>query len=71
MAAVLSDGHIGPIKPLKQLSIMNTAVFKGPKYREPRSFTWKQNSKLFMDSVEDYALRWVKQDCVVVDNLSE
>ena len=29
--------------------------YLSPKYRKPRSFTWKQNSKLILDSVEEYA----------------
>ena len=33
---------------------------KGPKYREPTTFSWKYNFKLVMDSVEDYARRWAK-----------
>ena len=41
------------------------------KYREPRSFTWKQNSKLILDSVEEYAQRWAKKEDVEVDTLSE
>ena len=44
---------------------------KGPKYREPRSFTWKQNSKLILDSVEEYAQHWAKKEDVEVDTLSE
>ena len=39
--------------------------------REPRSFTWKQNSKLIWDSVEEYARRWAKKEDVAVDTLSE
>ena len=44
---------------------------KGPKCREPRSFTWKQNSKLISDSVEEYERRWAKKEDVEVDILSE
>ena len=44
---------------------------KGPKYREPRSFTWKQNSKLILNSVEEYARCWAKKEDVEVDTLSE
>ena len=28
---------------------------KGPKYRVPNQMNWKQNFKLLMDSLEDYA----------------
>ena len=44
---------------------------KGPKYREQRSFTWKQNSNLILDSVEEYVRRWAKKEDVEVDTLSE
>ena len=44
---------------------------EGPKYREPRSFTWKQNSTLILDSVEEYARRWAKKEDMEVDTLSE
>ena len=42
-----------------------------PKYREARTFTWKYNFKLIMDSIEDYARAWTKQEEVEVDTLSE
>ena len=41
------------------------------KSHQPRSFTWKQNSKLILDSVEEYARRWAKKEDVEVDTLSE
>ena len=44
---------------------------KGPKYREPKSFSWKYNFKLIMDSVEDYARRWAKQEEEKTNSLSE
>ena len=44
---------------------------KGSKYKKPRCFTWKQNSKLIFDSVEEYARRWAKKEDVEVDTLSE
>ena len=44
---------------------------KGPKYREPQPINWKQNFKLLMDSVEDYAKDWAKREKVEVDTLSE
>ena len=37
------------------ISKFRNILSKGPKYRKPRSFTWKQNSKLILDSVEEYA----------------
>ena len=46
-------------------------ISKGPKYREPQKFSWKYNFKLIMDSVEDYARSWAKQEEVELDTLSE
>ena len=46
-------------------------ISKGPKYREPQKFSWKYNFKLIMDSVEDYARSWAKQEDVELDTLSE
>ena len=43
---------------------------KGPKYREPTTFSWKYNFKLVMGSVEDFARRWAKQEEVELDSLS-
>ena len=54
-----------------RISKLRDILSKGPKYREPRSFTWKQNSKLILDSVEEYARRWAKKEDVEVDTLSE
>ena len=45
-------------------------ISKGPKYREPQTFSWKYNFKLIMESVEDYARSWAKQE-VELDTLSE
>ena len=46
-------------------------ISKGPKYREPQKFSWKYNFKLIMESVEDYARSWAKQEEVELDTLSE
>ena len=54
-----------------RISTIRDFLSKGPKYREPRSFTWKQNSKLILDSVEEYARRWAKKEDVEVDTPSE
>ena len=50
---------------------MRDLISKGPKYREPHSFSWKYNFKLIMDSVEEYARKWAKQEEVELDTLSE
>ena len=65
-------GHIitGDLN-IVRISKLRGILSKGPKYREPRSFTWKQNSKLILDSVEEYARRWAKKEDVEVDTLSE
>ena len=44
---------------------------KGPKYREPVSFSWHQNVNIIMDACEEYARRWAKKEDVEVDTLSE
>lgn len=44
---------------------------KGPKYREPRSFTWHKNFNIIMNSCEEYARRWAKREEVELDTLSE
>ena len=46
-------------------------ISKGPKYREPRSFSWKYKFKLIMDSVEEYSCKWAKQEEVKLDASSE
>ena len=46
-------------------------ISKGPKYREPQKFSWKYNFKLIMDSIEEYARGWAKQEDVELDTLSE
>ena len=73
----LNDGFVGcqgyvhwVVRCTSQLS-HPWVLSKSPKYREPRSFTWKQNSKLSLDSVEEYARRWAKKEDVEVDTLSE
>ena len=65
-------GHIitGDLN-IVRISKLRDILFKAPKYRQPRSFTWKQNSKLILDSVEEYARRWAKKEDVQVDTLSE
>ena len=54
-----------------RISKLRDSLLKGPKYRKPRYFTRKQNSKLILDSVEEYARRWAKKADVEVDTLSE
>ena len=44
---------------------------KGPKYREPVSYSWHQNFDIIMDACEEYARRWAKKEDVEVDTLSE
>ena len=50
---------------------MRKILSKGPKYREPQPFTWKQNFKIIMDSVEEYARSWSKREDVSTSTLSE
>ena len=44
---------------------------KGPKYREPVSFSWHQDFDIIMDACEAYARRWAKKEDVELDTLSE
>ena len=44
---------------------------KGPKYREPTSFSWHQNFDIIMDACEAYARRWAKKEDVELNTLSE
>ena len=44
---------------------------KGPKNREPVSFSWHQNFNIIMDACEEYARRWAKKEDIEVDTLSE
>ena len=52
-------------------SNLRCLISKGPKYREAQPFTWGQNFKILMDSVEEYARTWAKREKVEVDTLSE
>ena len=65
-------GHVvtGDLNIVENHSLRNL-LMKGPKYRENRSFNWKYNFKLVMDSVEEYARGWAKQEGVEADTLSE
>ena len=44
---------------------------KGPKFREPVSFSWHQNFDIIMDACEAYARQWAKKEDVELDTLSE
>ena len=44
---------------------------KGPKYREPVSYSWHKNFSIIMDACEEYARRWAKKEDVEVVTLSE
>jgi hypothetical protein len=57
---------------LKIINNTSLRVFaKGLNYRETKSINWKQNFKIFMDSVEDYARQWAKREKEDLDTLSE
>ena len=60
-------GNLNIVENLKLRDILS----KGPKYRKPTTFSWKYNFKLVMDSVEDYARRWAKEEEVELDSLPE
>ena len=44
---------------------------KGPKFREPVSFSWHQNFDIIMDGCKAYARQWAKKEDVELDTLSE
>ena len=44
---------------------------KGPKFKEPVSFSWHQNFDIIMDACEAYARHWAKREDVELDTLSE
>ena len=50
---------------------LKDVLCKGPKYREPVSFSWHQNFNIVMNACEEYARRWAKKEDVEVDTLSE
>lgn len=50
---------------------LKSLIMKGPKFREPRSFTWRRNFIHIMNAVEDYAKRWAKSEKEELDTLSE
>ena len=50
---------------------LKTLISKGPKYREPRPYSWKKNFKLIMDAVETHARKWVKREHAESSSLSE
>ena len=64
---VKGTGDLGIVKNNKPREVL----LKCPKYEEQRYFTWKQNSQLIMDSVEEYARQWAKLEDVEAETLSE
>jgi hypothetical protein len=50
---------------------VNIVHIDRPKFREPRSFKWRQNFVSIMDSVEEYARRWTKSEGEELDTLPE
>ena len=60
-------GHCLVVRNIKLRDLLS----KGPKYREPVSYSWHQNFDIIMDACEEYARRWAKKEDVEVDTLSE
>ena len=50
---------------------LRSVIYKGPKYRVPKTINWKYNFKLLMDAVEDYARKWAKREDANINSLSE
>ena len=67
-----STGHVitGDLIVINNTSLREVFA-KWTIYREPRSINWKNNFKILMDSVEDYAKQWAKPEKVDLDTLSE
>ena len=65
-------GHIvtGDLNIVRNIKLRDL-LSKGPKYREPASYSWHQNFDIIMDACEEYARRWAKKEDVEVDTLSE
>ena len=65
-------GHIvtGDLNIVRNVKLRDL-LSKGPKYREPVSYSWHQNLSIIMDGCEEYARRWAKKEDVEVDTLSE
>ena len=65
-------GHIvtGDLSIVRNIK-MRDLLRKGPKYREPVSYSWHQNFGIIMDACEEYARRWAKKEDVEADTLSE
>jgi len=47
------------------------SYIKGRKYLESKSIHWKDNIKIIIDSVEDYARQWTKREKGDLNTLSE
>ena len=52
-------------------NVLKYLLIKGPKYREPRSFSWNKIFNSIMNAVEDYSRRWAKKEGVDDRALSE
>ena len=65
-------GHIvtGDLNIVRNVKLRDL-LSKGPKYREPVSYSWHQNLSIIMDACEEYARRWAKKEDVEVDTLSD
>ena len=65
-------GHIvtGDLNIVRNIKLRDL-LSKGPKYREPISYSWHQNFGIIMNASEEYARRWAKKEDVEVDTLSE
>jgi hypothetical protein len=50
---------------------MKSLIRKGPKFREPRSYNWRENFISIMNAVEDYAKWWAKRENEELITLSE
>ena len=52
-------------------NVLEDLLTKGPKYREPRYFSWNKYFNSIMNAVENYSKKWPKKECVDDSALSE
>jgi hypothetical protein len=65
-------GHIitGDVHPVENEDL-KSPIRKGPKFREHRSFKWRQNIVSIINAVDDYVKRWAKRENEELDTFSE
>ena len=60
-------GHLETDLSIVRNENLRDILYKGPKFREPVSFSWHQNYNIIMDACEVYARQWNKKEDVGLD----